>query len=67
MIFKLCPEHCGSFFMLNDHTHEKMIDHVRKKIGGADNIQAFEAKSRYHPLLQGNQFGEHVIRVKART
>jgi hypothetical protein len=67
MIFELCPEHRGGFFMLVDHAHEKAIDHISEKIGGANDTQSFKAKSRNHLLLQGNQFGEHVIRVQART
>ncbi len=67
MIFELRPEHRGGFFMMINRVREKMTGGVCGKISGVDDSQAFEAKLRDHLFMQGQQFGEHVIRVQAGT
>jgi hypothetical protein len=65
IIIDLRPKHGGRFFMLVDYAIEKMIDQIGEKVGGGGDPQAFEAKPRDHPFLQGQQFGEHVIGIEA--
>jgi hypothetical protein len=44
-----------------------LSDCAREKIGAAGDLQAFEAKLHNHLLIQGQQFGEHLIRAPLGT
>jgi hypothetical protein len=44
-----------------------LIDHARGKIGAADDLQALEVKLHDYLIMQDQQFGEHLIQVKAGT
>ena len=44
-----------------------LIDQARGKIDAADDLQAFEVKLHDHLIMQDQQFGEHLIHVKAGT